>query len=115
MEFKRSDLVLKEKQEDKKTIKAKKSKVTNNHNYDTSSSLNVDLRGLRVHEIKDVLDKAIDQALLSNIYSLTVIHGYGTFAIKKAVDDYIRKSKVIKASRSGGEGEGLMGVTIITL
>ena len=61
------------------------------------------------------LDKAIDQALLSNISTLTIIHGFGTGAIKSTVDNYIRKSSLIKSSRSGGEGEGLAGVTIINL
>lgn len=97
-----------------KVTKQKVSKISN-HDYDQSSNLSVDLRGYRFEEVSEELDKSIDKALLSNIRSLTIIHGFGTGAVKKAVDSYIKRSSLIKSSRLGREGEGLAGVTIITL
>src|SRR5690554_2144408 len=75
----------------------------------------LDLRGVRFEEVKELMDKAIDDALLSNTPYIHVIHGFGTGAVRKAVYDYIKKSKYIKSHRYGKEGEGLNGVTVITL
>lgn len=116
LEFKKEDLELvkETKKEKPKVLKQKVSKQAS-HDYDKSANLSVDLRGFRFEEVNEELDKAIDRALLSNIRSLTIIHGFGTGAVKKAVDNYIKKSSLIKSSRLGREGEGLAGVTIITL
>lgn len=113
--FKRTDLRLEKREQKPKKIIKPKRKETLKHDYDKTGSMRVDLRGFRYEEVKEELDKRIDQALLSNIATLTIIHGYGTFVVKKAVDDYIRNSNLIKSSREGGEGEGLKGVTIINL
>lgn len=75
----------------------------------------LDLRGKRFEEVKELMDKAIDDALLSNTPYIRVIHGFGTGAVRKAVYDYIKRSKYIKSHRYGTEGEGLNGVTVITL
>jgi len=78
-------------------------------NYD------IDLRGKRYEEVKYILDTAIDRAFLADFNTLRIIHGHGTGAIRKAVYEYIKKSSFIESHRFGGEGEGLNGVTIITL
>ncbi len=80
-----------------------------------NASFELDLRGVRYIDVNDLLDKAIDDALLANLPSLRIIHGFGTGAIRKAVYEYIKNSTTIKSHRYGGEGEGLNGVTIITL
>jgi DNA mismatch repair protein MutS2 len=46
---------------------------------------------------------------------MRIIHGFGSGAVRKAVHDYIKSSPYITSKRYGGEGEGLNGVTIITL
>ncbi len=79
------------------------------------TSMRLDLRGFRFEEVYQAIDQAVDQALLNGLHELTVIHGFGTGAVKKAVYDYIRQSSLIKDHRFGGEGEGLNGVTILTL
>jgi DNA mismatch repair protein MutS2 len=61
------------------------------------------------------MDQAIDRALLSGLSTMRIIHGFGSGAVRKAVYDYIKSSPYIKGHRFGGEGEGLNGVTIITL
>jgi DNA mismatch repair protein MutS2 len=77
--------------------------------------LEVDLRGFRFDEVKSALDDAIDGALISGLTTLRIIHGFGTGAVRKAVYQYIKSSPYIKEHRYGGEGEGLNGVTIVTL
>jgi DNA mismatch repair protein MutS2 len=77
--------------------------------------LEVDLRGFRYEEVSAALDDAIDGALMSGLTTLRIIHGFGTGAVRKAVHSYIKSSPYIKEHRYGGEGEGLNGVTIVTL
>ena len=61
------------------------------------------------------MDQAIDGAMLSNLHQIRIIHGFGSGTVRKAVYDYIKRSPYIENARFGGEGEGLNGVTIITL
>jgi DNA mismatch repair protein MutS2 len=80
-----------------------------------TANFELDLRGFRFEEVKDAVDQAIDRAMLSGLSQIRIIHGFGTGAVRKAVYDYIKSSPYIKSHRFGGEGEGLNGVTIITL
>jgi len=114
LSFKSSDL---RKEEPKKEVKkdVRKQKPTIDQTPTKKASFELDLRGYRFEEVKDAMDQAIDSALLSGLSSMRIIHGFGSGAVRKAVHDYIRQSKYIASSRFGGEGEGLNGVTIITL
>lgn len=99
-------------------IKEKKSQIINYKPKDKITrqyKLNIDLRGYRYIDVKEALDMAINDCLLNNSKTITVIHGHGSGALKKAVKEYIKNSKYIKSSRSGGLNEGLDGVTIINL
>lgn len=80
-----------------------------------TASYEIDLRGIRYIEVKDILDEAVDKAYLANLESIKVIHGYGTGAVRKAVGEYLKSSPYVKNHRSGGEKEGMLGVTIIYL
>ena len=75
----------------------------------------VDLRGMASDEAILELDKYIDNAVLSGITTITVIHGKGTGVLRKAVQAHLRSHKNIKAFRSGTFGEGETGVTIAEL
>lgn len=79
------------------------------------AKLELDLRGFRYEEVHDALDQAIDRAILSGLSSLRIIHGFGVGAVRKAVHAYLKNSPYVKSQRYGGEGEGLNGVTIVTL
>mgnify|MGYP001038761601 CR=1 FL=1 len=83
--------------------------------FERQTTTTLDLRGYRYEEVHEALEQFIDRSLLSNILEIKVIHGFGTGAIRKAVYEYIKKSSHIESSRFGKEGEGLNGVTIITL
>lgn len=84
-------------------------------NPEKTASMELDLRGVRYEEVAEKMDFAIDRAILANFSSLRIIHGFGTGAVRTAVYAYIKKSPHIASYRYGGEGEGLNGVTIITL
>lgn len=83
--------------------------------YKKPISLTLDLRGKRYEEAKDLLDKYVDDLILSGIKQANIIHGYGTGVIRELVQNYIKSNKNIISSRYGGENEGGFGVTIITL
>jgi len=75
----------------------------------------LDVRGKTVEEALDVLEEALDQALLDGRASLTVIHGLGTGALKRAIHDYLKQQRMVKRYRSGQMDEGGSGVTIVEL
>ena len=72
----------------------------------------IDLRGMASDEAIMELDKYIDNALLSGITTVTVIHGKGTGVLRKAVQSYLRSRKNVISFRTGLFGEGENGVTI---
>ena len=114
MYFKKTDLRKDEKKKEPKKI-VRQEKKSQEQIPEKKASFELDLRGYRFEEVKEAMDQAIDSALLTGIQSMRIIHGFGSGAVRKAVYDYIRSSTYIKSSRFGGEGEGLNGVTIITL
>ena len=89
--------------------------VVEKNSQTKSVKLSLDLRGARFSEAKDMLDKYIDDLLMANIKSATIIHGFGTGTIRELVQDFCRKSKYIDTYRYGVAGEGGLGVTVITL
>lgn len=116
--FKNSDLKLVEdikKPANKVLAKSRKSSNSGNTDVTREATLRLDLRGFRYEEVHEAIDKAFDNALLSNLSSLTIIHGFGTGAVREAVYSYLQKSSLVKSYRYGGEGEGLNGATIVTL
>ncbi len=78
-------------------------------------SMTLDLRGKRYEEANDLLDKYIDDLLLTGMKQATIIHGYGTGVIRELVQSFVKKNKHIDSHRYGGENEGGFGVTVITL
>ncbi|MEE1329990.1 MAG: Smr/MutS family protein, partial [Acutalibacteraceae bacterium] len=72
----------------------------------------VDLRGMASDEALMELDKYIDNAVLSGITTVTVIHGKGTGTLRKAVQSHLKSHKNISSYRTGTFGEGENGVTI---
>ncbi len=75
----------------------------------------VDLRGMASDEAIMELDKYIDNAVLSGITTVTVIHGKGTGTLRKAVQAHLRNHKNISSFRTGTFGEGENGVTIVEI
>ena len=86
-------------------------KIKMNKSANISTSIN--LIGETVDEAMIDLDKYLDDAYLAHIPSVTIIHGRGTGALRKAVHEKLRKSKYVKSYRLGTFGEGETGVTIV--
>lgn len=62
-----------------------------------------------------LLEQYLDKAVLMHYEQVSIIHGFGTGAIRKAVWAYLKTSGYVKSYRFGQEGEGLNGVTVVTL
>lgn len=75
----------------------------------------IDVRGQTAEEAVMSVDSAIDSCVLSNIHTLTVIHGKGTGVLRSRIQQYLRHHKAVKSFRLGTFGEGESGVTIVEL
>ncbi len=75
----------------------------------------INVIGLTVDEAISKIDKYMDDALLSNLSQITIIHGKGTGALRKGIHEYLRKQTHVAEFRNGEFGEGDMGVTIVEL
>ena len=72
----------------------------------------INLIGKTVDEALPELDKYLDDAYLSHLKEVQIIHGKGTGALRKAVHSHLKRLKYIKSYRLGEFGEGDAGVTI---
>lgn len=79
---------------------------------DEAVRLEIDLRGLRVHEVEIELMRALDQAILEDLSELRIIHGKGTGALRKRVGEMLDNDARVRTVRAGGRGEGGTGVTV---
>jgi DNA mismatch repair protein MutS2 len=61
------------------------------------------------------LDKYLDDATLAGLERVTIIHGKGTGALRRAVREHLAHHPEVAAFRLGAEGEGGSGVTIVDL
>ncbi len=75
----------------------------------------LDLRGMTVDEALLGLDAFLDNAVMGKLESVTVIHGKGTGAVRRAVREHLKKSRYVRAFRPGRFGEGEDGVTVVEL
>ena len=80
-----------------------------------SVSPEINLLGKTVDEAVSELDKYLDDALLSHLNSVRVVHGKGTGALRKGIHEYLRRQKHVKSYRLAEYGEGDAGVTIVEL
>ncbi|MBR1723610.1 MAG: Smr/MutS family protein, partial [Ruminococcus sp.] len=78
-------------------------------------SRELDIRGYTCDEGIYEMDNFIDQAVLSGVSVVTVIHGVGTGVLKNAVRAHLKRHPSVKSSRRGLYGEGEDGVTIVEL
>lgn len=73
----------------------------------------LDLRGERYEDAILKLEKYIDDSLLAGYPKVSIIHGKGTGALRKGVQEFVKKHPSIASSRPGSGGEGGSGVTVI--
>ena len=75
----------------------------------------LDLRGARVEEALDALERYLDDASLAGMPRVTVIHGMGTGALRDAVRTAAAAHPLTGEVRAGERGEGGDGATIVSL
>lgn len=75
----------------------------------------VDIRGMASDEAILELDRYIDNAIVSGLETVRIIHGKGTGVLRKSVQAHLRSHKAVKSFRLGTFGEGENGVTIAEL
>ncbi len=108
------DLVFAEEASEKPSAglqRSQTSKIKMSKSLNISPELN--LLGKMVDEALAELDKYLDDAYLSHLSSVRIVHGKGTGALRNAVHNYLRKVKYVKSYRLGEYGEGDAGVTIV--
>ena len=76
-------------------------------------SATLDLRGQRYDEAMRNLDKYLDDVMLAGLSKAKIIHGKGTGALIKGVDENLKDDKRIDSYRFGDDKEGGYGVTIV--
>ena len=75
----------------------------------------LDIRGMMTDEADLAVDRFLDSALMGKLNTVTIIHGKGTGALRKAVHQQLRRHTAVKSFRLGRYGEGEDGVTVVEL
>jgi DNA mismatch repair protein MutS2 len=75
----------------------------------------LDLRGARVEEALDALERYLEDASLAGLARVTIIHGMGTGALRDAVRTAAAAHPLTGDVRPGGQGEGGDGATIVSV
>ena len=81
----------------------------------SAAASELDIRGLETIEAEAVVETFLSSAVMGRLETVTIIHGKGTGALRKAVHDILRRNKSVKNFRLGVYGEGESGVTVVTL
>ena len=81
----------------------------------SSAARELDIRGLETLEAEGVVENFLSAAVMGKLETVVIIHGKGTGALRKAVQDILRRNKAVKSFRLGVYGEGESGVTVVTL
>ena len=75
----------------------------------------LDIRGKYAEEGVSEVERFIDDAVVANLKTVTIVHGKGTGALRQAVHDSLRLNPYVEDFRLGKYGEGDMGVTVVQL
>ena len=75
----------------------------------------LDIRGMMTDEADIAVDQFLDGALMGRLNTVTIIHGKGTGALRKAVHQHLKRHPAVKSYRLGRYGEGEDGVTVVEL
>jgi DNA mismatch repair protein MutS2 len=80
-----------------------------------SSGLELDLRGKRVEDGLEEMDRFLDNAFLARMPWVRIIHGKGTGKMREAVRVALRHNGHVASFEEGKDGEGGAGVTVAKL
>ncbi len=77
--------------------------------------LTLSVRGQTVDDALAEVDRYLDDATLAGLGQVTLIHGKGTGALRRAIAQFLRGHPHVRTFRGGGAGEGGEGVTVVEL
>ena len=80
-----------------------------------SVSSELDVRGMMADEAELAVERYLDAASAARLQTVTIIHGKGTGALRAAVQQLLKRSRMVKSYRLGRYGEGETGVTVVEL
>ncbi len=99
-----------------KKEKAITKKTGNTNSFKSKNISNeINVIGLTVLEATPIIDKYLDDARLSKLETVRIVHGKGTGKLKSGIHDFLKKHPHVKSFRMGTFGEGEMGVTVVEL
>ncbi len=75
----------------------------------------IDVRGETVDSAEILIDKFLDDAVLSSVGVVRIIHGKGTGLLRKGIHAFLKTRPYVKSYRLGVFGEGDAGVTVVEL
>lgn len=78
-------------------------------------SLELDLRGKRAEEVEPLLDSYLNEASLSSLSRVRIIHGIGTGTVRQIVREALASHPLVTSFQAGEQGEGGDGVTIVNM
>jgi DNA mismatch repair protein MutS2 len=78
-------------------------------------SLELDLRGKRAEEVEPLLDGYLNEASLSGLSRVRIIHGIGTGTVRQIVREALASHPLVTSFQPGEQGEGGDGVTIVSM
>ena len=81
----------------------------------TGISPEINVIGSRVDDAIARIDKYLDDACISGMESVRIIHGKGTGALRSSIRDYLRTSPSVSGFEEAAHGEGDAGVTVVKL
>lgn len=73
----------------------------------------IDIRGNNFEDARVIVDKYIDDAYLSGIKEIRIIHGKGTGVLREKIRDYLRKNKYVKHYEDAPNNQGGYGATVV--
>jgi len=78
-------------------------------------SIELDLRGKRADEVEGLLDRYLNDAFLSRLSQVRIIHGYATGTVRQIVRELLASHPLVKSFQPGGKDEGGDGVTVVQI
>ena len=113
MEFKvkTGDLVYAKAKEEKEATRP--TSYASGFSKSATISPEINLLGLNSDEAIAKLDKYLDDAYLSHLHSVRIVHGKGTGALRAAIHKYLRGIDFVSEFALAEQGEGDAGVTVV--
>ncbi len=96
-------------------VKKQKKPLSSGESFSKTMSLSseIDVRGETVDTAIAIIDKFLDDALLSSLSQVRIIHGKGTGQLRQGIHSYLKRLSYVKSYRLGVFGEGDSGVTVV--